>query len=118
MTQPSFNIIYIGAPPPPSGFIAKERTPSSITVQWDAPSLDEVTHEISYRVENSNETWNVTSLQNGETSLKLDYLQPNTSYTLRITALRNSIRSLPTPLVTRTRISGTLLLYCSYNKLA
>ena len=106
MTRSSYIIIYIGAPPPPTGFIAKERTPNSIIVQWDPPSLDAVTYELSYRVENSNRTWNVTSLQNGETSFKLDNLQPNTSYTLRITALRNSIQSLPTPLITRTRISG------------
>ena len=105
----SFNIIYIGAPPPPLGFTATERTPSSITVQWDPPSLSAVTHELSYRVENSNGTWNVTSLRNGETGLILSNLQSNTSYILRITALRNSIRSLPTSLIARTRISGILL---------
>ena len=91
-----------------------------MTLQWDPPSLNAVTHELRYRVENSNETWNVTSLQNGETRFKLDNLRPNTTYILRITALRNSIRSLPTPLIIRTRISGCyilIMLFILYNSL-
>ena len=97
--------VYTGAPPQPSGFGVIERTPSSVTVQWDPPSLDGVTHELWYQAENSNQSSNL-NLQNGENSFKLDNLKPNTSYNLRITALRNSIRSLPAPLTARTRVSG------------
>ena len=106
----------VGAPPRPSGFNVTERTPSSITVQWDPPSLDGVTHELSYHIDNSNnESWDRETVESGATSYRLENLRSNTSYVLRLTALRNSIRSLPTSqLIVRTRISGSnqTLNYC------
>ena len=101
-------IFCVGAPPRPSGFNVTERTPSSITVQWDPPSLDGVAHKLSYRIDNSNNgSWDKETVESGATSYKLENLRPNTSYVLRLTASRNSIRSLPTSeLIVRTRISG------------
>lgn len=97
---------YVGAPPTPSHFKATERTPNSVTVQWDRPTLGGVTYKLQYR-ENSNQPWTEKVLQNGESSYAVNNLKSNTSYTLRIIAIRNSIQSLPTdPLTVQTRVSG------------
>ena len=101
-------IFCVGAPPRPSGFSVTERTSSLIAVQWDPPSLDGVAHKLSYRIDNSNNgSWDRETVESGATSCKLENLRPNTSYALKLTALRSSIQSLPTSqLIVHTRISG------------
>ena len=97
------NPFDVGAPPVPSDFKAIERTPNSITVQWNPVSLDGVTYKLQYRI---NEQWMVRQLQNGETNYTLNNLKPNTSYTLMINSLRNTIPSSSTTITVHTRISG------------
>lgn len=98
--------MYVGAPPTPSHFNATDHTPNSITVQWDPPTLNGTTYRLQY-CENSNKLWTERILQDGETSYVVDNLKPNTNYTLRIIALRNSMWSFPTDSLTvRTGILG------------
>ena len=99
--------ISIGAPATPSGFHVTERTPSSVTVQWERSSLDGVIYELRYHVDRPNEEWIEIKLQNDEATYTLSNLKPNTTYVLRITSVRMSIPSLPFTIKARTRISGT-----------
>ena len=93
----------VGATSPPHVLRLRSRTESSLSLEWNPPSIahpeDQIRYRLYYRAV-SNETHNnlESSLQYEETdllSLTLESLQPDTEYELSVTALTSKVNLRP-----------------------